>query len=130
MFALHNGPIISNMLDPWRCKICSDTQEKTNGLSFEIKNCFKIHILDLLENELSEYHEQSIYFIFISENASRTCLSDGTWFVPPTFNETRNGWTNYSSCFANTSLPTYQNFDLGVPKVVLVGIMILLLFMI
>ena len=64
-----------------------------------------------------------IHFI-VSENASRYCLPNGTWFVHASINSSSaSGWTNFMACFANITTPEYEDdqFDLGVANMVLVS---------
>ncbi|KAL8561166.1 hypothetical protein ACOMHN_054537 [Nucella lapillus] len=43
----------------------------------------------------------------LDQNASRTCLSDGTWYVSP---DTLTPWTNFTACVVNsTSPPSVSN---------------------
>ncbi|KAK3578750.1 hypothetical protein CHS0354_010134 [Potamilus streckersoni] len=46
------------------------------------------------------------------ENATRHCLSNGTWYVNPLFPNQTQGWTDYGACL-NNSVPVNDN--LGVP---------------
>ncbi|KAL3832262.1 hypothetical protein ACJMK2_023922 [Sinanodonta woodiana] len=39
-----------------------------------------------------------------SENATRSCLPNGTWFVNPMFPNQTNGWTDYGACL-NMTIP-------------------------
>ncbi|KAL3832263.1 hypothetical protein ACJMK2_023923 [Sinanodonta woodiana] len=46
------------------------------------------------------------------ENATRHCLSNGTWYVSPLYPNQMQGWTDYAACL-NNSVPVNENF--GVP---------------
>ena len=58
----------------------------------------------------------------ISENASRICLPNGTWYVRSSVNGSSSGWTNFTSCVANVTEEPSHDFNLGVADIVLVSL--------